>query len=67
MQDAMMEVIVERWTNPDGSADFMWSVWQNGNRVQMSGTYPTSEAAEADAVEFCTKTLNSTPDRITRL
>ena len=33
----------------------------------MSGTYPTSEAAEADAVEFCTETLNSKPDRVTRL
>ena len=63
----MVEVIIERWTNPDGSTHFMWSVWQNGNRVQMSGTYPTSEAAEADAVEFCTETLNSKPDRVTRL
>ena len=33
----------------------------------MSGTYPTSEAAEADASEFCAETLNETPDRITRL
>ena len=63
----MVEVTVERWMKLDGSTDFMWSVWQNGNRVQMSGTYPTSEAAEADAVEFCAETLNSTPDRITRL
>ena len=46
----MLEVIVERWTNPDGSVDFMWSVWQDGNRIQMSGTYPTSEAADQGLV-----------------
>ena len=63
----MLEIIIERWSNPDGSSDYMWSVWQNGNRIQMSGTYPTSEAAEAEAVQFCTETLNTTADRITRL
>ena len=26
----MLEVIIERWTNPDGSTDYMWSVWQSG-------------------------------------
>ena len=59
----MLEVIIERWTNPDGSTDYMWSVWQSGNRIQMSGTYPTSGP---DAFEFCT-TLNGTPDRVSRL
>lgn len=63
----MLEVIIERWNDPDGSTDYVWSVWRNGNWIQMSGTYPTSEAAEADAVEFCAETLNGTPDRITRL
>ena len=63
----MLEVIIERWNDPDGSTDYVWSVWRNGNRIQMSGTYPTSEAAEADASEFCAETLNGTPDRITRL
>ena len=45
----------------------MWSVWQNGNRIQMSGTYAASEAAEADASEFCAETLDAMPDRVTRL
>ena len=63
----MLEVIIERWLNPDGSTDFMWSVWQDGARIQMSGTHPTSDAAEAEAFEFCTETMNSTPDRVTRL
>tara|TARA_A100001037_G_scaffold56217_1_gene48386 strand:- start:2250 stop:2441 length:192 start_codon:yes stop_codon:yes gene_type:complete len=63
----MIEIIIERWTSPDGSTDFMWPVWQNGNRVQISGTYPTSDTAEADAFEFCTETLNRPPDRVTRL
>lgn len=63
----MLEVIIERWNDPDGSTDYVWSVWRNGNRIQMSGTYPTSEAAEADAFEFCAETLNGTPDRVTRL
>ena len=63
----MLEVIIERWTNPDGSTDYMWSVWQRGNRIQMSRPYPTSDAAEADAFEFCTETLNGTPDRVSRL
>lgn len=63
----MLEVIIERWNNPDGSTDYMWSVWREGNRIQMSGMHPTSDAAEAEAFEFCTETLNATPDQVTRL
>ena len=63
----MLEVIIERWANPDGSTDYMWSVWRNGNRIRMGGAYPASEAAEADAFEFCAETSNGTPDRVTRL
>ena len=45
----------------------MVGVAERGIEIQMSGTYPTSDAAEADAFEFCTETLNGTPDRVSRL
>ncbi len=62
-----IEVIVERWTNPDKSTDYRWSVWRAGNRVQMGGPHPTAEASEHDAVALCRKNFQRAPDRIERL
>ena len=62
-----IEVIVERWTNPDKSTDYRWSIWRAGARVQMGGPHPSAEASENDAVAFCRKNFQRAPDRIERL
>ena len=33
----MLEVMIERWSNRDGTEDFIWSVWQGGERLHMGG------------------------------
>ena len=64
----MIEVMIERWTGPGGDVKFRWSVWRDGHRVQMGQEpYPTTEASEADAREFCVHGLGREPDRVTRL
>ncbi len=64
----MIEVMIERWTGPGGGVNFRWSVWRDGHRVQMGrDSYPTAEAGEADAREFCVHGLGREPDRVTRL
>jgi hypothetical protein len=62
-----IEVIIERWTNLDKSVEYRWSVWHRGTRVQMGGPHPSAEASERDAVEFCRKRFECTPERIERL
>jgi hypothetical protein len=62
-----IEVIVERWGNPDKSTDYRWSIWRGGTRVQMGGPHPSAEASERDAVEYCTKKFKRGPDRIEHL
>ena len=63
----MLEVIIERWTARDGAVDFRWSLWRDGRRIQMGGPHSSGELSEASALEFCRKTLDCPPDRITRL
>ena len=65
-RDRMIEVIIERWSGPDGGT-FRWSVWRDGRRVEMGGPYGTAEASEQDAIAFCRGALGREPDRITRL
>lgn len=62
----MIEVIIERWSGPDGT-EFRWSVWRDGHRVQMGGSYADAAACEAAAAEFCAKMLGAKVDRVTRL
>ena len=63
----MIEVIIERWVNPDGTTDFFWSVWRAGSRIEMGGRHRSSEMAEAEATAHCLKSLGVRPDRVTRL
>ncbi len=63
----MIEVMIERWTDPDGSARFLWSLWQDGRRLDMGAARPTAEAAESEAVAFCRRQLGVEPDAVTRL
>jgi hypothetical protein len=64
----VVEIVIERWTNPDGSMDFRWSLWRAGHRLRMGDdVHATSECCEKDAREYCARGLGVGPDRITRL
>lgn len=64
----MLELIIERWTNANGTTAFLWSAWDGGRRVAMGpGGYPDGEACEAEALAFCQRELGRRPDRVTRL
>ena len=62
-----IEVMIERWSNPDKTTDFRWSVWRAGNRIQMGGPHDTAAASEQDAVAFCRQNFQRPPDRIEHL
>jgi hypothetical protein len=63
----MIEIIIERWTSLAKSTDYRWSVWHDGNRIQMGGPHDSGEKSEADALKYCRTTLGRGPDRIERL
>jgi uncharacterized protein YbdZ (MbtH family) len=64
---AMIEVIIERWTSLKKSTDFRWSVWRDGNRIQMGGPHVTCAESEREALDYCATSLRREPDRIERL
>ncbi len=63
----MVEVMIEKWSNRDGSADYFWSAWQNGRRIRMGGPHDSVEGAEEQGVGFCLRGLGARPDAVTRL
>ncbi|MBT5413915.1 MAG: hypothetical protein HOH66_13610 [Rhodospirillaceae bacterium] len=63
----MIEIIVERWDEPSGSTDFLWSVWRDGKRVEMGGPHDDAAESEAIARGYCRTVLRAEPDRISRL
>ncbi len=64
----MIEVVIERWDNFDGSVDFRWSVWRDGRRLHMAGeAYRNAESCEDEARLFCLRGLGHEPDKVTRL
>ena len=63
----MLEVYIERWTEPGGITRFPWSVWVDGRQVQHSGRNDDPDAAEAEARDFCRKAIGREPDRVRRL
>lgn len=63
----MTEIMIERWSKPDGTTDHIWSLWRDGGRLQIGNRHETPEAAEAEARAYCLQTLHTEPDRITRL
>jgi hypothetical protein len=63
----MIELIIEEWSNLDGSAHHLWSVWREGKRVEMSGRIASAETAESQGRAWCQKSLGKAPDRVTRL
>jgi len=62
-----IDVVIERWGNLDKSTQFRWSIWRDGARVQMGGPHPTAEESEAEAVDYCRRSLGRAPDRVERL
>ena len=63
----MVEVMIEQWKNLDGTVDYMWSVWRDGQRIEMGGAHASATAAEAAALAFCEDRLGIAPDTVTRL
>ena len=63
----MIELMIERWGNLDGSSHYLWSVWQDGKRLEMSGRIAGAESAEALGRALCEKSLGRAPDKVTRL
>jgi hypothetical protein len=63
----MVELIIERWGNLDGSEHFLWSVWQDGKRIEMSGRIASAAKAESEGQAWCKKALSRAPDRVTQL
>ncbi len=59
--------MIERWTNPNGSTDHVWSLWRDGRRVRIGNRHPAAEPAETEATEFCEASLGQAPDRVVRL
>ena len=63
----MLEVMIECWDNADGTADYLWSVWQAGRRVEMSGRFESVESAEQAARAYCRNSLGQEPQRVRML
>jgi hypothetical protein len=63
----MVEVMIEKWSNRDGTVDFLWSVWSAGERVQMGGAHKNATEAKLAAVDFCRTRLGLEPDEVTEL
>ncbi len=65
---AMIEIMIERWTNAKGETAFNWSVWGEGHRIEMAAiTHSSADDCEVEAVEFCWRKLGRKPDKVTRL
>jgi hypothetical protein len=51
----MIEIMIERWSQRDGSVDWLWSIWQDGQRLHMGKPHPSAEDAEMEARAACHK------------
>lgn len=63
----MIEIMIERWDNRDGTTDYVWSLWQDGKRAQIGNRHDSAEAAESEAIAFCRQALQVEPDRVSQL
>lgn len=63
----MIEIMIERWTQRDGSVDWLWSIWQDGQRRHMGRAHPTAQSAEAEARAMCRQYFGAVPDDVTVL
>ncbi len=66
--EAMIEVVIERWTRSDSTTEYRWSVWRDGHRIEMGGkAFSDGDDCETEALDFCVKALGQKPDKVTRL
>lgn len=63
----MIEVMIERWSQRDGSVDWLWSIWRDGEREHMGGAHDSPESAEMEARAACHRRLGCGPDNVTVL
>lgn len=63
----MIELIIERWSQRDGSVDWLWSIWQDGERRHMGPAQANAEAAEMEARAACHQLFGQAPDDVTVL
>ncbi len=64
----MIEVMIERWTGPDGTTVHRWSVWQADHRIEVGRkAFSDADDCEGEALEFCVRALGQKPDKVTRL
>ncbi|MEE2996711.1 MAG: hypothetical protein VX700_06150 [Pseudomonadota bacterium] len=63
----MIEVMIERWSQRDGSTEWLWSIWQDGERKHMGGAHVDADTAEKDARAACRQMYGKIPDDITIL
>ncbi|MND00791.1 hypothetical protein D3C83_195260 [compost metagenome] len=64
---AKVELIIEQWRNLDGSCQFLWSVWRDGHRIQMSRPTESATDAETQGMNWCKRETGNAPDSVTRL
>lgn len=63
----MLEIMIERWSNRDGTEDFIWSAWRDGERLHMGGPHGDAAAAEGEGRRYCLSRFGAEPDQIVRL
>ncbi len=63
----MIEIMIEQWSQRDGSVDWMWSIWSDGQRRHMGGSHDSAESAEMEARAACHKLLGAQPYEVTVL
>ncbi len=64
----MIELFIERWTNPTGSTDYRWSVWNDGLQLQAGPrVYRGGDECVAEGLDFCVRALGREPDKVTKL
>ena len=61
---AMVEIMIECWSQRDGSVDWLWSIWSDGRRRHMGGSHDSAESAELEARDACRKLLGRAPDEV---
>lgn len=63
----MIEMMIERWSQRDGSEEWLWSIWRDGERERMDGPYDSPESAETEGRAACRRWLGCGPDNVTVL
>lgn len=63
----MIEVMIERWSQRDGSVDWLWSIWEDGARRHMGSAHSDAASAETEARAVCQRFFGRPPDTVTVL